>query len=82
MRLLIASLIVAGTNFALAEEPPLTLYKTASSAACANDETVWVDPAARLYYLKGDKLYGKTSRGGYSCRKQADGAGYRSSRAK
>lgn len=60
-----------------APAPRLTLYKTVSSAACTGDTTVWLDPAAHVYYVKGDKLYGKTGRGGYNCRKQADAAGYR-----
>jgi hypothetical protein len=69
---------------ALAQQTPakppanLTLYKTAGSAACSDDATVWVDPETRIYYLKGDRLFGKTKRGGYNCRRQADAAGYRS----
>jgi hypothetical protein len=55
----------------------LTLYKTADSAACSDDVAVWVDPDARAYYLKGDRSFGKTKHGGYTCRKQADAAGYR-----
>jgi hypothetical protein len=54
----------------------LTLYKTADSAACSGDVAVWVDPDALAYHLKGDPLFGKTRRGGYNCRKQADAAGY------
>jgi hypothetical protein len=52
---------------------PLTLYMRAGSAACSG----WVDPETRLYHLKGDKLFGKTKRGGYNCRKHAEAAGYR-----
>jgi hypothetical protein len=79
MRLAIATVLVLGPWVALAEETPpkLTLYKTASAAACSGDDTVWVDPAARTYYVKGEKLYGKTGAGGYNCRRQADAAGYR-----
>jgi hypothetical protein len=67
-------------TLAFAEEAKLpaklTLYKTVSSAACEGDATVWVDPATRVYHLKGDKLFGNTKLGGYNCRKQADAAGY------
>jgi hypothetical protein len=35
-----------------------------------------------VYYLKGDKLFGKTKHGGYNCRKQADAAGYRASKSR
>lgn len=75
---LMPSAALAQQQAAPAPPAKLTLYKTANSAACAGDATVWLDPAAGVYYVKGDKLYGKTGRrGGYNCRKQADAAGYR-----
>jgi hypothetical protein len=79
MRTLIATIIIVTSSVALAQQAPakLTLYKTADSAACSGDQPVWVDPETHVYHLKGDKLYGKTKRGGYNCRKQADAAGYR-----
>ncbi len=84
MRTLIATLVAMMSSLALAQQPPakLSLYKTADSAACSGDETVWVDPETHVYYLKRDKLYGKTKRGGYNCRGQADAAGYRAVGAK
>jgi hypothetical protein len=75
-------------SVALAQQTPakppakLTPYRTIDSAACSGDATVWVDSAARVYYLKGDKPFGKTKRGGYNCRKQADAAGYRASKSR
>jgi len=80
MRTLIATLIVLTSSVTLAQQTTtakLTLYKTADSAACSGDQPVWIDPETHLYHLKGDALYGKTKRGGYNCRKQADAAGYR-----
>lgn len=81
MRVLVATAAVLTSSFALAQQAPghLTLYKTASSAACSDDRTVWVDSKARTYYFKGDPRYGKVRPGGYNCRKQADAAGYRAS---
>jgi hypothetical protein len=78
MRVMAATLAILTSSVALAQQPAghLTLYKTASSAACGGDETVWVDPKTHSYYLRGNRLYGKTSPGGYNCRKQADDAGY------
>jgi hypothetical protein len=71
---------------ALAQEPKspakLTLYKTADSAACAGDATVWADSETHVYYLKSDKLFGKTTHGGYNCRRQADAAGYHPSKSR
>jgi hypothetical protein len=79
IRMMVASLIVMLSSAALAEQTRanLTLYKTASSAACSDDETVWVDPKTQTFYLKGHTHYAKTNPGGYSCRKQAVAAGYR-----
>jgi hypothetical protein len=88
---LLAIVLAAAPSAALAQQAPaapaerpakLTLYKTASSAACAGDVTVWLDPTAGVYYVRGERLYGKTRRGGYNCRRQADAAGYRASKAK
>ena len=87
MRRLLAMVIIMIPSVALAQQTPakppakLTFYKTIDSAACSGDATVWVDSEAHVYYLKGDKFFGKTKRGGYNCRKQADAAGYRMSKA-
>jgi hypothetical protein len=82
MRNLLAIVVATISSVALAQETPakppakLTLYKTADSAACSGDVTVWIDSETLVYYLKGDRLFGKTKHGGYNCRKQADAAGY------
>jgi hypothetical protein len=60
--------------------PKVTLYKTADSAACPPDVAVWVDPARRLYYVKGDPLLGKTKPGGWNCRRNAEAAGYQAAK--
>jgi hypothetical protein len=84
----LAMVVMMISSVALAQQTPtkppakLTLYKTIDSAACSPDATVWVDPEARVYYLKGDRFFGKTNRGGYNCRKQADAAGYRESKSR
>lgn len=82
-KLLIASLLAMTSSIALAQQTPakLTFYKTADAAACSGDQSVWIDPQTQVYYVKGDKLYGKTKRGGYNCRRQADAAGYHPSRS-
>jgi hypothetical protein len=86
MRQNLAILLVLAPSLALAQQAPeprsVTLYKTAASAACTDDATVWVDPATRLFHLKGDPAFGKTPRGGYNCRKQAEAAGYKPARSR
>jgi hypothetical protein len=84
---LLAMVVVTMPGLALAQNaasPPqtLTLYKNANSAACSGDATVWVDPQTRLYYVKGDRLFGKTPRGGYNCSRQATAAGYQPSKSR
>ena len=88
MRRLHAMVIITIPSVALAQQTPakppakITLYKTSDSAACTSDATVWVDPDAHVYYLKGDQYFGKTKHGGYNCRRQADAAGYRASKSR
>lgn len=84
MRVLVAAAAVLTSGLAFAQQAPapLTLYKTASSAACSGDQTVWIAPETRTYYVRGDPLYGKTRPGGYNCRTQAEAAGYRPARAR
>jgi hypothetical protein len=79
----LAAIVAAMPGLALAQQPHrhLTLYKTTSSAACS-DETVWIDPKTETYYVKGERLYGKTAPGGYNCRGQAEAAGYRAAKAR
>lgn len=86
MRKLLAIVLVMTPSLVLAQQttkPPsrLTLYKTADSAACSGDAVVWLDSDSLVYYLKGDKSFGKTKHGGYNCRKQADAAGYHAFRS-
>ena len=40
---------------------------------------VWLDTASGIYYHKGDRWYGRTKRGAYTCEKEATDAGYRAS---
>jgi hypothetical protein len=40
---------------------------------------VWLNIASGIYYHKGDRWYGRTKRGAYTCEKEAIKAGYRAS---
>jgi hypothetical protein len=40
---------------------------------------VWLDIASGIYYHKGDRWYGRTKRGAYTCEKEAIDAGNRAS---
>lgn len=41
---------------------------------------VWLDIPSGTYYHKGDRRYGRTERGAYTCEKEAIGAGHRAGR--
>jgi hypothetical protein len=43
---------------------------------CASD-VVWLDVASGIYYYKGDRWYGRTKSGAYTCEKKAIAAGNR-----
>lgn len=38
---------------------------------------VWLNTASGIYYYKGDRWYGRTQRGGFSCEKEAIARGNR-----
>jgi hypothetical protein len=40
---------------------------------------VWLDLASGIYYYKGDRWYGRTKRGAYTCERDAINAGNRAS---
>ena len=40
---------------------------------------VWLSIATGTYYYKGDRWYGRTKRGAYTCEKEAIDAGNRAS---
>jgi hypothetical protein len=39
--------------------------------------TVWLDTTSGVYHYNGDRLYGCTEDGAYTCEKEAIAAGYR-----
>jgi hypothetical protein len=41
---------------------------------------VWLNIDSGIYYYKGDRFYGRTNRGAYTCEKEAIAAGHRPSR--
>jgi hypothetical protein len=57
---------------------PTSQFKTEAAAKehCPGDTVVWATlTRSRRYHLGGDRYYGKTRRGAYMCRKDADAAG-------
>jgi hypothetical protein len=52
-------------------------FEAAAQKHCPKDVVVWSNvKGGGLYHVKGSKLYGKTTDGGYLCRKEAEAAGW------
>ncbi len=61
--------------------PPGFADEASAKAHCANDEVVWLNMKSHIYHEKGTRFYGTTKLGEYACRKEADAAGDRNSKA-
>jgi hypothetical protein len=42
---------------------------------CGTDTVVWFNPSSKVYHLAGTRDYGKTKKGAYMCRTDADRVG-------
>lgn len=64
---------------AAATAAPPTNFPTQKEAEqhCPGDLVVWLDPASRIYYFRGQQRYGATKGGAYVCRDEAKGGGMR-----
>jgi hypothetical protein len=53
-------------------------YTTEADAKqkCGAELVVWVNSSTKVYHFAGNKSYGKTSKGAYMCRNQADSTGF------
>lgn len=52
----------------------------AQSSAAAADERVWVNLPTQRYHCQGSRYHGKTKKGAYMTRKQADAQGHQAAR--
>ena len=66
----------------VAASTSLAMFQTeaAAQAHCPRDEVVWLNTPSGIYHLKGMRWYGRTKRGAYVCRKEANAAGDRETR--
>ena len=52
-------------------------FEAAAQKHCPKDQVVWSNVrGGGIYHLRGTQLYGKTTDGGYLCRKEADASGW------
>ena len=59
---------------------PMFDTDAAAQAHCPSDTVVWLNTHSGIYHEKGMRWYGRTKRGAYVCKKEADAAGYRDTR--
>jgi hypothetical protein len=54
--------------------------EAAAKAHCPTDTVVWLNTAAKVYHLAGNRYYGTTKKGTYICKQDADHRGFRIAR--
>jgi hypothetical protein len=56
-----------------------TQFKDEASAKahCPEDTVVWANLSSKVYHLAGTRYYGKTRKGAYVCKQDADNHGFR-----
>lgn len=64
---------------AQASLPPLFSTESEAQAHCPRDVVVWLNIPSGIYHYKGERWYGRTKHGAYSCEKEALAAGDRAS---
>jgi hypothetical protein len=75
-----ASLLLLKTGFAGAQGP-LSLFQIAEQAQqhCPNDTVVWLDLKKNIYYVHGQRQYGRGRTAWFVCREEARRHGNRRS---
>ena len=66
-------------NVAQASLPPLFDTESAAQAHCPKDVVVWLNIPSGIYHYKGERWYGLTKHGAFTCEKEAIKAGDRAS---
>jgi hypothetical protein len=80
----LASLVLLLPSLAMAaptEPPPTFPTEKEAQRHCPGGPVVWLDVPSRIYYYRGQQLYGATKGGAYVCRDEATGAGMRATRS-
>lgn len=65
-----------------ADAASLQLFPTEQQAQqhCPRDVVVWLNLPSGIYHYRGQRWYGRTKRGAYVCKTEADAAGDRETR--
>jgi hypothetical protein len=74
----LAALLLLPAVAAQAKEVKEFDFESAAQKHCPKDVVVWSNvKGGGIFHIKGSKLYGKTTDGGYLCRKEAEAAGWK-----
>ena len=78
VRLLIISFLFISPLLAVAADAPRLFYtEQTAQQHCPDDVVVWLNLPTGIYHLQGERWYGRTKRGAYVCKAEADQAGDR-----
>lgn len=69
--------IAQATMVAQASLPPLFSTEDAAQAHCPKDVVVWLNIPSGIFHYKGERWYGRTKHGAYTCEKETIAAGDR-----
>jgi hypothetical protein len=72
-----AGLVLLSRATLLWASEPLDLFDSEAAALkhCGKDAVVWLDVPSKTYWAKGQRGYGHSKTGGYTCRKDAEHTG-------
>ena len=55
--------------------------ETEARAKCGSETVVWVNFSSKVFHFAGYKDYGKTKRGAYMCKTEAEKGGFRAAKS-
>lgn len=77
LRMLVIGVVAMHAAAAEAREVKEFDMEAAAQKHCPKDVVVWSNvKGGGIFHVKGSKLYGRTTDGGYLCRKEAEAAGW------
>jgi hypothetical protein len=78
LRMLAIGLVLLPAAAAEAREVKEFDLEDAAQKHCPKDVVVWSNvKGGGIFHIKGTKLYGRTTDGGYLCRREAEAAGWK-----
>jgi hypothetical protein len=72
-----AAVLLLASTLPLRASEPLDMFDSEATALkhCGHDRVVWLDVPSHAFWLKGQRGYGTSKSGGYTCEKDAAKSG-------